>query len=221
MFCFRRHGGGVDEAHLELESRGLALLNWLGSLCSQTDGLRRVVAQELVAASRFSQPFQLSGGGGNKNASPLARSPSAAGASSNLTTGTGASGGEQRAGKGKAVMASSDTGSGEGDDGNEECDATWEPYSSLEQGSDIFGLSAERGHLWVNQLVWGRDGGEVFPAAAPYRVVRDAPLGVLVGAGPMLARPLRMALHGLLMRLLVDQEFKRDFALAFARLYEV
>lgn len=92
---------------------------------------------------------------------------------------------------------------------------------SPEQNSDIFGLSAERGHLWVNELAWGGERGEVFPAAAPYRVVRNAPLGALIGTGPMLARPLRMALHGLLMRLLVDQEFKRDFALAFARLYEV
>lgn len=57
--------------------------------------------------------------------------------------------------------------------------------------------------------------------AVPYRAARDAPLGVLVAADPMLARPLRQSLHGLLMRLLVDQEFKRDFALAFARLYEV
>ena len=57
--------------------------------------------------------------------------------------------------------------------------------------------------------------------AVLYEATRDAPLGVLVASDPMLARPLRLALHGLLMRLLVDQELKRDFALAFARLYEV
>lgn len=81
--------------------------------------------------------------------------------------------------------------------------------------SDLFGLSTNLGYLWVSHT---RGGGS---KPVPYQVSRDAPLGVLVAADPMLARPLRQSLHGLLMRLLVDQEFKRDFALAFARLYEV
>ncbi|CAM9192647.1 unnamed protein product [Ascophyllum nodosum] len=174
-----------DGAHVELESRGLALLTWLGSLCSQTDGLRRVVAQELVAATRLPTPA---------NASPLSETPLGSSAEEHST--------------------SSRTGAGNGKRGS-----NWEFNSSLWRRSDVFGLSAERGYLRVNRI---RGDGDGIPAeaAAPYWAAREAPLGVLIGADPMLARPLRMALHGLLMRLLVDQEFKRDFALAFARLYE-
>ncbi|CAN0048532.1 unnamed protein product, partial [Ectocarpus sp. 13 AM-2016] len=80
--------------------------------------------------------------------------------------------------------------------------------------SSMFGLSTNLGYLWVSHT---RAGGS---KVVPYRVARDSPLGVLVASDPMLAKPLRLSLHGLLMRLLVDQEFKRDFALAFARLYE-
>ena len=176
----------ADGAHVELESRGLALLTWLGSLCSQTDGLRRVVAQELVAATRLPTPA---------NASPLSETPLGSSAEEHST--------------------SSRTGAGNGKRGS-----NWEFNSSLWRRSDVFGLSAERGYLRVNRI---RGDGDGIPAeaAAPYWAAREAPLGVLIGADPMLARPLRMALHGLLMRLLVDQEFKRDFALAFARLYEV
>ncbi|CAM9858010.1 unnamed protein product, partial [Hapterophycus canaliculatus] len=88
--------------------------------------------------------------------------------------------------------------------------------------SNVFGLMAEKGYLWVShtRAAAGSGGGGGNKAAVLYRVARDAPLGVLLASDPMLARPLRLALHGLVMRLLVDQEFKRDFALAFARLYE-
>lgn len=108
-------------------------------------------------------------------------------------------------------------------------------YSPPVHRSVLFGLSTERGHLWVHDGRGGNPGGaggwgagrggagaeDEAGNGVPFRSLRDAPLGVLVATDPMLTRPLRLALHGLLMRLLVDQEFKRDFAIAFARLYEV
>lgn len=180
-----------------MENRGLALLSWLGSLCSQTDGLRRVVAQELVAAARAppspSPPSPADGGGGGGSTPTKA-------AVEGEAKGQGGAGAAAAAAAGKAA-------------GEESSPATQQQQQ--QRHSDVFGLSTNLGYLWVSHT---RAGGS---KAVPYRVARDAPLGVLVAADPMLARPLRQSLHGLLMRLLVDQEFKRDFALAFARLYEV
>ena len=176
-----------------MENRGLALLSWLGSLCSQTDGLRRVVAQELVAAAR---------------APPSPSPPSPADGGGSTPTKAAVEG--EAKGQGGAGAAAAAAGKAAG----EESSPATQPQRQ-QRHSDVFGLSTNLGYLWVSHT---RAGGS---KAVPYRVARDAPLGVLVAADPMLARPLRQSLHGLLMRLLVDQEFKRDFALAFARLYEV
>ena len=116
-------------------------------------------------------------------------------------------GGGGRAGEGGAHSAIA---------GSDESVASWDSCSWLTRHSELFGLSTKEGYLWARNTR-----GRFSDRDTPDKATRDAPLGVLVAADPMLARPLRLALHGLLMRLLVDQELKRDFALAFARLYEV
>ncbi|CAM9929017.1 unnamed protein product, partial [Laminaria digitata] len=209
-----------DTAHIEMESRGLALLKWLASLCSQTDGLRRVVAQELVAAPRPPPPSA-------DASSPLKETPpgggmDAAAAAADGLNGKG--GGETRGGGGGgAGGGGGGAGAGGGGEGGADATATrdasvasWDSCSWLTRHSELFGLSTKRGYLWVRQTRGTASSGR----GVLYEATRDAPLGVLVAADPLLARPLRLALHGLLMRLLVDQELKRDFALAFARLYE-
>ena len=119
----------------------------------------------------------------------------------------GGGGGGGRAGEGGAHSAIA---------GSDESVASWDSCSWLTRHSELFGLSTKEGYLWARNTR-----GRFSDRDTPDKATRDAPLGVLVAADPMLARPLRLALHGLLMRLLVDQELKRDFALAFARLYEV
>lgn len=300
----------TDDAHLELENRGLSLLSWLGSLCSQTDGLRRVVAQELVAAQRPPPPPpapQMPPASPGNTTTPYATATAAAFAPSHAPYSSSPSVGEQLSptaravvglGIGSVVPAAAGSTTRAGAEGGGSRGVGWvrggggwgrggggsstgvaggeggwmgggvgggeigggvagggvtrnaareseviDEYSLLlsaaaatsamaaeasssssspglhDRRSAIFGLGSRGGYLWVDD---GRGRGSAGGGAdRPYPASRDAPLGVLVAADPMLARPLRLALHELFMRLFVDQEFKRDFALAFARLYEV
>lgn len=164
------------------------------------------MAQELVAASRI-PPGSPAAAAATKASNTTNSSPGKNGAAAP----TDAKEGRDASAPNRVAHSGHSGGIGGGD-----VSSSREPHgSSPKRESKVFGLSAEGGYLWVSHVRGARD------EAVPYRVARDVPLSVLVGSDPMLARPLRLALHGLLMRLLVDQEFKRDFALAFARLYEV
>lgn len=250
-------------ADFDLENRGVFLLTWLGFLSSQTDGLRRIVSQELVAAPQCPPPFP------SPNASPTRMETSvvqevgdgkeeqAAGAEAMKGESQKGFGNSEAEGRkmvrrvkakeaGAATGASPEEGKG-GKDGirNDSYDGggrgtssgapSWESHPSTssptpaDRRSDLFGLSTEGGYLWASHVraggggsrSSGDGGGGAGDEVVPYRVSKNAPLGVLLGSDPMLAKPLQQALHALVMKLLVDQEFKRNFALVFARLYEV
>lgn len=172
-----------------------------------------MVAQELVAAQ---VPLPPSEGSAHTAAA-------AASTTTNNAAGRGAGIGAGAASRRRADPGGIGTGSGQ----NAE-----QPFSSSSSSahgvplrrSVIFGLDVKRGHLYVHDGRWSSGGlgrGADGETRGPFKALRDVPLAVLVASDPMLARPLRLALHGLLMRLLVDQEFKRDFALTFTRLYQV
>lgn len=215
-------------------------MSWLNSICSQTEGLRRIVAQELVgchgpappsnpssvSSSSKSSPSSVSGG----DISSLSGSSSTSAAttsSEGLLSPTGSSRGRDVGGKrvgarrgiAGRVASNNDSRGTSSHPAPAAASEAADPvlFSQLPRVSARFGIDVDFDHLRVHET-WNRGPTSV---NGPYPASRNVPLGILVASDPLVARPLRLALHGLLMSLLVDQEFKRDFAIVFARLYEV